>query len=156
MSGNLNIINIEKLKISFNPLTWFNRLRFKKDTVRILFIDDKQMPVVDNLKNSGWSVEKIEDVKSEDNEIIQRNHIIFVDYKGVGKNISKKYEGVGLAGSIKDKYGDKKRVILYSANTFSNDAVMSKYLDKIDDRMLKNVDTIDFVEMINKQMKQLR
>lgn len=157
MAGNINIINIEKIKIILNPLRWFNKIRFKKSNVRILFIDDKNMPIVQNLKKSGWSVEKVEDIENIDSDIIRQHHIIFVDYKGVGKVVSPKYEGIGLAGSIKEKYGKKKYIILYSANgSFEQDAVLSKYLKIIDYSMLKNADFTEFMEVINDGIKQLR
>ena len=115
------------------------------------------MPVVSNLKKAGWSIEKIKDIKNIEDEIIRRNHVVFVDYKGVGSNISPKHEGVGLAIQIKKTYGKSKRVIIYSANTsFSTDTVLDADFNYIDNRILKNADTTEFIDMICSEMKKLR
>ena len=115
------------------------------------------MPVVSNLRAAGWLIEKMSDVKNIDDEKIKRNHIIFVDYKGVGKNISPKHEGVGLAAQIKKAYQGKKRVIIYSANTsFSRDAILDADFNLIDNRILKNADTTEFIDMITSEMRKLR
>ncbi len=156
MAGNFNFINFDT-KISLNPFAWFNRMRFTKKTLRILFIDDKEMPTVTNLKKDGWAVEKVRDITNVDSDKIKRNHIIFVDYKGVGKNISPQHEGIGLAGQIKDSYGKKKRIILYTSNSsFSRESIMSSQMDKIDNKILKNADFTEFRELIINEMKKIR
>ncbi|MEK7453209.1 MAG: hypothetical protein AAB614_03170 [Patescibacteria group bacterium] len=70
----------------FNPINWLKK-SYTKDNTNILFIDDLEMPIVDNLKKAGYKVKKIRDVKDVDDADVKNSQIIFVDYKGVGKNI---------------------------------------------------------------------
>ena len=153
----IKIISIEKLKVVINPLNWWNRIRFNKSNVRILFVDDERMPIVNNLKQAGFSVEEIKDIKNIDIDEVCRSRIIFVDYKGVGKNISPQYEGIGLIKALKDKYGKSKRIVLYSAhNQFPKKIVLNPMFDLADDKILKNADFTEFLEVINSQMKKIR
>lgn len=88
--------------------------KITKGNARILFIDDKEFPVVAQLREARWSVEKIDDLQNLDDDYVKRSHIIFVDYKDVGKKIAGQDEGIGLCKILKEKYGDSKRIILYS------------------------------------------
>jgi hypothetical protein len=152
-----NLVHVDV--VSLTPqvvIKVWNKWRFRQDNIQILFIDDTEMPVVQNLKKTGWIVEKIKDVKNLDDAIVKRSHIIFVDFKGVGRNISPQHEGIGLAIQLKKKYQKKKRIILYSANSsFSADSILKSDFDYIDNRILKNADTTEFVDMINSEMKKL-
>lgn len=149
----IKIYLFEKL----SPFHWWNKIKYNKSNVRILFIDDEKMPIVNNLKKAGFNVEEIKDVKNIDIDEVRRSHIIFVDYKGVGKNISPSYEGIGLIKALKDKYSKSKRVILYSAhNQFPKKIVLNQIFNLADDKILKNADFTDFLEVINCQMKKIR
>ena len=62
-----------------------------------------------------------------------------------------------LLKALKDKYGKSKRVILYSAHhQFPKKIVLGPMLNLADDKILKNADFTDFLEIINNQMKKLR
>ena len=55
-----NLFNFELnlgLEKILNPRHWFSK-NHTKDSVNILFIDDKEMPVVDSLKKNGYKVIK--------------------------------------------------------------------------------------------------
>lgn len=146
----------EKIEIPIVS-SFISRIRFNKSNVRILFIDDEIMPIVENLRKAGWSVEKTKDIKNIDDDAVRRARIIFVDYKGVGRNISPQYEGVGLIKNLKDTYKKTKRVILYSANdNFPKEIVLNPIFQAADNRLPKNADTIEFLDMINMEIKKLR
>jgi len=155
-----NIIKIEnnfkgENNLSFlNPKNWF-RKKYTKDNANILFIDDLEMPVVDNLKKAGYKIKKIRDVKDVDDADIQNSQIIFVDYKGVGKNISQTYEGLGLIERLIERYPHKKRVILYSAHNFSNDVALNEIFNKAHGRISKNADTSEFMKLIDREIKKI-
>ncbi len=155
-----NIVKIEnnfqgKNFLSFlNPKNWFKK-KYTKDNTKILFIDDLEMPVVDNLKKAGYKVTKIRDVKDVDDSNVQASQIIFVDYKGVGKNISQTFEGLGLVESLKEKYSKSKRIILYSAHNFSNNVAMSHKFNIADNRIPKNSDTSEFIKLIESEIRKL-
>lgn len=144
--GSLNIISAIK--------NFFKKDYFK-ETTNILFIDDSDMPVVENLKGAGYRVKKIRDIKDVDNSEVKNAQIIFVDYKGVGKNISETYEGLGLIERLIATYLKKKRVILYSAHNFPNDIVMNEIFNKAHNRIAKNADTSEFIKMIESEIKKL-
>jgi len=155
----INFIKIEtKFETGFwsylNPKNWFKKT-YNKDNSSILFIDDLEMPVVDNLKKAGYKVKKIRDVKDVDDADIKNSQIIFVDYKGVGKNISQTYEGLGLIERLIELYPNKKRIILYSAHNFSNDVAMNAIFNKAHNRISKNADTSEFMKLIDLEMKKL-
>lgn len=87
-----------------------------QERTHVLFIDDEKFDKVDRIKDHGWITDRIADVRNSiDNDKISRSHVIFVDYKGVGKKISPTEEGLGIIKSIKKMY-PQKRVILYSAH----------------------------------------
>jgi hypothetical protein len=137
-----------------NPKNWCKK-EYTKDNTNILFIDDQDMPVVDNLKKAGYKVKKIRDVKDIDDSEVKNAQIIFVDYMGVGKNISQTYQGLGLAEKLIENYPTKKRIILYSAFNFSNDVALSEMFNKVHNRIPKNADTSEFMKLIKLEMKKL-
>jgi len=147
--------NFHKGSLDFlNPKNWFKK-SYSKDTTNILFIDDSDMPVVDNLKKAGYRVKKIRDVKDIDNAEVKNAQIIFVDYKGVGKNISENYEGLGLIERFTETYPKNKRVILYSASNFPNKIVLNNIFNKAHNRIPKNAETCEFIKMIESEIKKL-
>ncbi len=77
------------------------RGKFTKDNIQILFVDDevRDFDVINNLKEAGWSVVGIEDIKNVDEDTVKRSQIIFVDYKGVGRSLSLKDQLIGFVSS---------------------------------------------------------
>lgn len=82
---------------------------------KILFIDDKECQIVTNLRRNNFDVRKIDDVSSPATDVnVQWANIIFVDYKGVGKKLFGKKEGLGLINELKRVYKNSKRYVIYS------------------------------------------
>lgn len=123
-----------------------------KVTCQILFIDDEPLKLLINaLKKSGWkNIKRIDDTANLDLAEIRNADIIFVDIKGVGKELMFKNEGVGLAAEIKMKY-PKKGVVIYSATPEHN--LFDPDIDKVDGRLLKNAEPIQFSNMIEQYGK---
>lgn len=157
----INLVKIEpKFEIGFwdflNPKNW-GRKRFSKENVNILFIDDLDMPVVENLKRAGYRVKKVRDVKDIDDAEVKNAQIIFSDFDGVGRSISTHHQGAGLVKEIKTKYGSSKYVVLYTAQpTLPSDTIMRSLFDAADARLRKDSDTTDFTEQIRIALNQLR
>ena len=152
--ANINIFNFENLSFSFRDL-FSRKRRFDKSNVRILFIDDEvdDFPVIQNLKDAGWSVEGVKDVQNVEDDIVKRSQIIFVDYKGVGQTLSEREQGIGLIKLLKETYRGSKRVGLYSGhNRFS----LGHNIDVADFRLPKNADTREFIETIQREIKKLK
>ena len=123
-----------------------------KGTCQILFIDDEPLKqLIKTLKKSGWkNIKRIDDTANLDISEIRNADIIFVDIKGVGKELMFKNEGVGLAAELKKRY-PKKGVIIYSATPEHN--LFDPDIDKADGRLLKNAEPIQFSDMIEQYGK---
>ena len=125
-----------------------------KNRIKVLFIDDKEFPVVEHLKSIGYlGVNYIKDVKDLDDNIIRYANIIFIDINGVGLKMGFSNQGMGLCGALKRKYKDKKRIVLYSGETegslFDEDAKMA------DATLKKDSDVYQFISYITDYAKEL-
>jgi hypothetical protein len=137
--------NIQKKDIAVDDI---------KHNVSVLFIDDKEFPVVEHLKSIGYMrVSYIADVKDLDDPIIRNAHIIFIDINGVGLQMNFPNQGMGLCGAIKKKYGNTKRVILYSGETDGN--IFDEDAKKADATLKKDSDVYQFTSYITDYAKEL-
>lgn len=128
-------LNIPELKIKTN----------------ILFIDDQVFKKVDNLEMAGWkNITQITTVSNIDIPEIIEADIVFVDYKGVGKNYSNE-QGVGVIKALKDRYKNKKWVILYSAHSFDLDV----FSTGADSYLGKNSNVYEFEQKIIEGAKKI-
>jgi len=151
---NFNIFNLENGKFNLNFQNIFKKkTKIDKINANILFVDDEDFPVVAKLKEAGWSVTKIKDIKNIQDEDVQKAHVIFVDYKGVGKSLSETAQGIGIIKAIKNTYGDSKRVILYSGYGRFN---LGLDLRAADNQLSKNSDVYEFITMIESEIKELK
>lgn len=125
-----------------------------KRTLRILFIDDHKFPIVDNLKKADYQVEWIRDIKKIDDPRVINSHIIFVDYKGVGKNLSDK-EGIGVSMMLKNEYGDSKYLIVFSGENIPNNLIQ-EIKSASDDILSKSNDTSEFIRVIEEGLNTLK
>jgi hypothetical protein len=151
--GDFNVVNVD---IDFKPNFWWpfrRKKKLDKISANILFIDDSECPVVENLQKAGWAVRKINDIINIQDENIKRADIIFVDYKGVGDKLSEKEQGISVIRAIKNAYRDKKRVILYSAyGRFK----LSVDMRVADNQMSKNSETSEFISMIESELSKIK
>lgn len=125
-----------------------------KSELKVIFVDDKKFNVVDLLKKSGWkNVTYMRDILDIDAMEVREAHVFFLDINGVGVAMGFHNQGMGLCGALKRKYGDKKRVVLYSGETsgdiFDNDARMA------DDTLKKDSDLYQFIALIEQYGKEL-
>ena len=127
-------------------IIWIKRWH-KNKPKGILFIDDyiDDFKIVNMLKKNDYQVDTLEDVENLQDEKIKNAKIIFVDFKGVGKQFGSQ-QGIDLIKALKKKYKNKKTVILFSAHNFS----LTKEIDAGDNRIDKNAPLQDFIDMINK------
>lgn len=149
---NFNIFNFN---FDFKDLSLFNffRKKINKENARILFIDDEIFPIVENLEKAGWSVKRVKDIKNPQDDEVKRAHIIFVDYKGVGKTLAGTDEGIGIVKLLKDTYKKSKRIILYSGyGRFS----LGPHLDVADGQISKESNTYEFIKMIESELKEIK
>lgn len=117
-----------------------------KESISILFIDDQNFDYIRNLKKAGYNnVKKVTDVKKIDCAEIINAHVIFVDVNGVGLNLFSKEQGLGIAKAIKQKYGNSKKVYLYSAQH----QALSLDFNMLDGVLSKNADPYEFINLID-------
>jgi len=125
-----------------------------KSRVKVLFVDDKEFPIVNYLKSIGYTgVDYLSDIGDIDDPKVRFAHIIFLDINGVGIKLGFKNQGMGLCGAIKDKYDKSKRVILYSAET--EGSIFDQDAKKADDTIQKDSDYVQFTSMITDYAKEL-
>lgn len=118
-----------------------------KEKTNILFIDDNDFPIVNNLQNSGWNASLIHDVSDIDAPIILKSHILFVDINGVAKELSDE-EGIGLVKALKNKYTTSKKIIIYSSDEEGNR--FNSAFRKADDFLPKHSDYFEFLAIVEK------
>jgi hypothetical protein len=122
-----------------------------KEKVNILFIDDEPFEYVDRIKDAGWNVNQIGDISNLDDEHLKRAHIVFLDYVGVGNNLSPKEQGIGLLKAIKNKYPNK-IIIFYSGHAgFS----LGQEFRIANDWMPKNSDPYVFLQKIEENAQKI-
>jgi hypothetical protein len=125
-----------------------------KNELKVVFVDDKRFNVVDLLKKSGWKqISYKKDISNLDDPYVKEAHVFFLDINGVGVAMNFNNQGMGLCGALKKKYGDKKRVVLYSGETdgniFDADAKMA------DDTLKKDSDLYQFTSLMEQYGKEL-
>lgn len=130
----------------------FLKKKITKEAAQVLFIDDEKFPIVENLRSAGWSVKRLSDITDLDHIEIKRAHIIFVDYKGVGKKMSPTEEGIGLIKALINKYKKSKRIILYSGH---GGFTLGEHLKAAHNQMTKNSDLYEFITMIESELLKL-
>ena len=125
-----------------------------KNDLKVVFVDDKRFNVVDLLKKNGWKqVCYKRDITDIDAVDVREAHVLFLDINGVGVAMGFHNQGMGLCGALKRKYGDKKRVALYSGETsgdiFDSDARLA------DDTLKKDSDLYQFTALMERYGKEL-
>ena len=125
-----------------------------KSKVKVLFIDDKEFPVVNHLRSIGYTgIDYMTDVSDIDDTRIRYADIIFIDINGVGLLLGFPNQGMGLCGALKKKYGDTKRIILYSGET--EGSIFDKDAQKADATLKKDSDIYQFISYITDYAKEL-
>ena len=124
------------------------QLRIRK-LLRILFIDDNQVPKADALRGHGYNVFHKSDISSLTEIENDEFHIIFCDIGGVGKSIGAEDEGAGLIRAIKKKVSYPV-VIAYSASSYqpgsSHESTMREIADGV---ILKDAPVGEYVQLLD-------
>lgn len=141
-----------------NISKWFRpskkNVALTKDSVRILFIDDNKFPIIENLKGAGYVVDWIKDIKSIEDSRVVDAHVLFVDYKGVGKNLSQNKEGVGVCKKLKDTYKETKYIVLCTGESIPNE-LLKEIKSVSDDIITKKFETTDFINIIDTALNKI-
>jgi DNA-binding NtrC family response regulator len=119
--------------------------------LRILFIDDDKLEVINTLKSEGYDVEHWEDVDNLDNIVDGRHHIVFLDVRGVGG----KYGGNGL--DILKYVGEHNSLVfsvIFSAKPFTGkeSELIRRYAKR---SMAKDCTFYEIVELLEEYARSL-
>lgn len=138
---------------ALTPVAPCSQRPLDKDTARILFVDDDtSFQVVKILRNANWkNVKAVKDINSLDAQNVTETHMFFIDIQGVGKALSFKDEGLGLALAIKRKYPEKK-VVIYSSEP-QGDRFHQAFREA-DDFLSKNAEPYEFQQIVDNLIKQ--
>jgi hypothetical protein len=86
----------------------------RRDTVKIAVVDDQPFSPEQNLRNAGFRVDSIGDIKNI--EELEPYQIILCDLQGVGAHFDSKYQGGFIINEIKRNYPEK-FVIAYTGGS---------------------------------------
>lgn len=115
-----------------------------KKTMRILFIDDQEMPRVEALRQHGYNVFQKYDVKDIAELEAGEYHVVFCDIHGVGAGLSAD-QGAGLIRLIKGKL-KYPAVIAYSAMSYAPASTEAQTMRRdADDVIGKDADLESFM-----------
>ncbi len=121
--------------------------------LRIVIVDNEEIPQTNALLKRGHSVSKLDDV-SDIQQLISYD-ILFIDIHGVGKSFGSPLQGAYVAKKAKQTFPDKKIIMItgatyddkyndvlrkYTDGYLPKDAAIDQWEDKIDDlkRQLSN------------------
>ncbi|PFH08514.1 hypothetical protein BCF11_0869 [Collimonas sp. PA-H2] len=118
-------------------------------SAHILFIDDQtDFQLISILIKAGWqNVKLVSDVPTFNSPDILYADVIFVDIQGVGRALGFKDEGLGLAKALKTQFGNKKKIVIYSA-----EPVGLQFHDAwslCDHRLSKTADPYQYMQMLD-------
>jgi DNA-binding NarL/FixJ family response regulator len=104
----------------------------KRPTVPIAVIDDEDFPAENNLKNNGYNISILGDIK-DISKILEYN-IILCDLQGVGRHLNKKTQGAYIIDEIKRNHPEK-FVVAYTGG--SSDEQILRIAQNAADSFLK-------------------
>ncbi len=115
-----------------------------KKTMRILFIDDQEMPRVEALRQHGYNVFQKYDIKDIAELEAGEYHVVFCDIHGVGADLSTD-QGAGLIRVIKGRL-KYPAVIAYSAMSYAPASTEAQTMRRdADDVIGKDADLESFM-----------
>lgn len=129
----------------------------KSKVVNVLIIDDQYtdyaiVKILSDRKKYPWiNFSAIPDLKTIDEPQLRLADVVFVDIQGVGKYLTPKHEGLGIAEMILDKYPTKK-VILYSSETKHN--FTHPVLSRVYGRLEKEAEPRSFIAYIEDERSE--
>lgn len=118
-----------------------NNVRSK---VKILFIDDQELPILDILKEQKFNISYKSDIS--DMYDLEGYHIICSDIRGIGTKLFPKFEGAYLIKEIKKRYPGK-YVIAFTGSTY--DLTYNDYFKLADNTIKKGTSSEDWIDILD-------
>ncbi len=119
-----------------------------RNKIKVLFIDDESVPVIEILKDEKFNVSYKNDIQ-EINDVSAYN-IICCDIRGICTKKYPKFEGAFLIKEIKEIYPEK-YVIAYTGSSY--DPTYNKYLNLADDVIKKGMESETWIDKLDSSIK---
>lgn len=97
------------------PQESFNAFESYRDRLKVLIIDDNEVPLIQNLRNMGYNIKRYSDIP--DLDALTKFPIIIADVQGVGKSLKLKNGGIEIIRQSQ-KTNPLKEYGIYSAATY--------------------------------------
>lgn len=136
--------SIAELKNSISEFTAKDRIK-----IPIAVIDDEGFNYEHILRTHDFNIRVFDDV--EDTKTVEAYAIVLCDIKGVAKKFNSKFEGAHLISEIRNYY-PAKVIIAYSGHSF--DPSFNKYFQMSDYVFKKDIDSDDWIEKLDKAIKE--
>ncbi|MDW1593611.1 MULTISPECIES: hypothetical protein [unclassified Vibrio] len=107
----------------------------QRNNVRILIIDDMEVPYLKNLRNSHFNVKHVKDIDSFD--IVSKYDVIICDIKGVGISLAPREQGIYIINQTSMLYPEK--YIIAMSSGIYNMGIL-KRLDGADKKIIRDTD----------------
>lgn len=148
--GIFNLFNSKKFTL--NDLQ-FNIIR--SDLIsqsRILFIDDEEPELIEELKKAGFSIDHIPDLTTENCHLIEQKkyHLILLDFGNVGKKLGKE-EGLTLLRLIKRI---NPTIVVFSYTSKALSASQAEFFTMSDGNLPKDAAITDSMEKIEEGLRK--
>lgn len=147
----MTFFSIGKLKTVDDLRTVDLKLKeVKRSDIKIAIIDDEPFEMMEIIKRHGFIIDQILDTNNLN--ILAAYDIIICDINGVGKDLSREFQGAWLIKEIYKLYPFK-IIILYTG--ISYDARYSEYLKRTEYSIKKDVSSEAFVEKLDAAIDKL-
>ena len=137
------------LKLSDLPNT-FHELRVLKPHIAIAVIDDEPFLKTDVLRNHGFNISELGDIKAIDQ--VMAYPIVICDIKGVGKSFGSSFEGAHLLAEIRKSYPDK---YLITCSGLQHNVSYNESLNSADASVTKDMPTEYWTTVLEKGLKSV-
>lgn len=121
-----------------------------RSRVKVLCIDDQGMQYDDILRKHGFNIRVLEDI--EDIGAVSDYPVVICDIMGIGKGFGSEYEGGHIIEEIRRKY-PAKVVIAHTGQQF--DARFNRFFDMCDFVLTKDIDSDQWVSVLDKSINKL-
>lgn len=117
--------------------------------VKILFIDDQDLPVLSILEKQKFNISYKKDISNMYD--LEGYDVICCDIRGIATKLFSKFEGAYLIKEIKRKYPGK-YVIAYTGSTY--DTTYNEYFNLADDTIKKGISSEDLIDILDDSIEK--
>lgn len=135
---------LSDIAVSFNPS------RKTRAAIPIALIDDGEFGYLEHLRENGYALTQYHDIS--DTRMVAEYPIVVCDIKGVGTNLSAKYQGAHVIAELRKTYPDK-FLVVYSSFTF--DTSYNRFFAMADTSLNKDAPLDEWVEKLDRAARTM-